>query len=397
MTFSNRNSLTVVVAITAAFFCIASAQAGKPDKPGGGKGGEGGGGSEAELELLELDQGGSVYDINNSGMMVGNVNGIAGTWYAYDTVPTFLPLSSSGFGGAHAVNESGEIVGITSAGPSYWSSYEADPINLPLPQGFDGGVANGISNNGIVVGAVSSQGAYAAVAWRVNGNSVFGPILLSSSNDSGANDVASLGSGVTRVVGEDKHPDGLNVATTWDLNLLPDGTFAVIESTFLFSDQWSRVNAITESGDMAGIVADTTGNDLDWPDTAFVIRDSSLDLLPSGKRNNFSEAMDLNETDVIGSTGRTWQPDDAAQWNSRGRLDNLATYFGDNWSQTDARGINDLGDIVGSGSMVDSETTTAWLLRHPLVTSASAITIPEPSTITLLILGTTVLATRRRK
>jgi hypothetical protein len=394
MSSAKRTLFLLSVVFATATFGVASAHAGKPDKPGGG-GGKGDG--DTEFELVELDLGGTVNDINDSGMMVGDVDGVAGAWDAHHQVPTFLPLSATtGFGSAHAINEAGEIVGGGAGKPRYWSNLDANPIDLLLPQGFLDGVANGISNDGIIVGSVTAPGVSAAVAWRVNGNSVFGPVLLTSSNTSTANDVASLDSGVTRAVGADLNSDDANVATTWDLKLLTDGSLTVIDSTVLVSDQESRVNAIIESGDMAGIIADSTGNDrLDWADTAFVVRDGSLNILPSGKRNQFSVGRDLNDTDVVGATGRSWQPQDVAQWNSRGRLEDITSYFGESWLHTDAQGINGQGEIVGFGVMDDN--TFAWLLRHPLVSPASASAIPEPSTFVMVAFGLLGLATRARR
>ena len=152
----------------------------------------------------------------------------------------------------------------------------------------------GISSDGVVVGYAYTVALSAAIAWRVHDGIVHGPVILSPI-DGGANGVASLGQGLNRAVGEAPNGAGSNVATAWDIEVFPDGSFEVIGSTVLVPDGWSRAHAITELGDICGILADTQANDLGWPDTAFVIRDGTLKTLPGGRRDKFNVGRDLSD------------------------------------------------------------------------------------------------------
>ena len=153
------------------------------------------------------------------------------------------------------------------------------------------------------------------------------------------------------------------MANVWDIQVLPGGSFEVIGSTVLVPNGWSRAHAITELGDICGILADTQANDLGWPDTAFVIRNGTLKTLQGGRRDKFNVTRDLNDDDVVGSSGRALGRENAARWNSRNKLEDFTTYFGAGWSHSDAFGTNDLGEVVGSGDISGSGTATAWLLR----------------------------------
>ena len=122
---------------------------------GNGNGGSGGGG-DTGFEFVELATGqagsATAYAINNSGIVVGVVDSFAGSWNANEPLPTFTPLTASGFGGARAINQVGEIVGSILGQPTYWADLEGDPIDLPLPEGYSDGEAMGISSDSVVVG-----------------------------------------------------------------------------------------------------------------------------------------------------------------------------------------------------------------------------------------------------
>jgi hypothetical protein len=183
-------------------------------------------------------------------------------------------------------------------------------------------------------------------------------------------------------------------ATAWDLDLQSDGSFAVLGSTLLIPGETSEAYAITDTGDVRGILYGTGNN----KDNAFVIRDGSLQLLPAGSPKQLGIGFDLNDTEVVGATGRYWYspPEDATKWSSNGRAEDLLRkYFDASWSQAIADGINDAGVIVGFGN--NGGEDHAWLLRRAPATLTASTAVPEPSNCilaTISVMG--ALACRRR-
>ena len=355
--------------------CLACdfAEAKKPDNTGGGKPG-----GSSELELLDLHSGEGVsraYAINDASIIAGTVDDVAGTWDASFATPVFTALPGGGTS-AYAINDAGEIVG-DSEGPAYWASSTADPVPLMLPPQFITGWALGISADGVIVGELFDGSQTAAAAWRVTNEAVFGPVLLGIG---GANDVATTAPGINRIVGRAADGTYGHVATAWDIELHANGSFTVTDSTQLVIGETSEAYAITDTGDVAGIIRDIEET---IEDQAFAIRAGSLSLLSSGGKNMWGVGMDLNDSDIVGSIRTTTFADDqAARWNLRNKpVDLMREYFDASWSSASAQGINGSGEIVGYGS------GGAWLLRHPLPSSAGAMVIPEPSTLVLAFLG----------
>jgi hypothetical protein len=143
------------------------------------------------------------------------------------------------------------------------------------------------------------------------------------------------------------------VATDWDLVAAEDGSLAVFGSTVLIPDFTGEAFAVTERGDTTGIIKGL--------DSAFVIRNGSVTLLSSGPRNEYGVGYDLNDSEVVGQTGRSVFSNTmaATRWDSRNKRQDLAeTYLGSDWPLSSAEGINASGEMVGSG------TAGAWLLRR---------------------------------
>lgn len=396
MTHLRQMWLVGSVSVASVLFCVSTALAKKPDKPGGGSGSD-----IPEFELVQLDPGGSwssARAISDAGIVVGQADGVAGYWDANAETPTFTPLPAAGMDVAYTaydVNQADEIIGQGPSGPMYWASLTATPIVLPVPAGRQPN-PKAISRDGVIVGELIDAAGSSAAAWRVTGGSIFGPTIIS--NDAVATDVASIAYGTNRVVGQAVDANGTPVATAWDLSLQSDGSFDVTSSTTLIPGQLSWAKAITQAGDITGKVTDVFGVELNRRDTAFVIRDGSLDLLPRGKQNDYADGTALNDTDVIGVVGPNWSAASPALWDSRHRLDDLTPdYFGEDWSFNTPYGVNSRGDIVGFGKFASTDATAAWLLRHPLSSAASSTAVPEPSTGALVVAALAVLgiATRR--
>jgi uncharacterized membrane protein len=315
-----------------------------------------------EPQLVVLHPAGSVESwanaISDSGIVVGAVDREPGIWDGRADVPVFLPLLGTGEGDALAINKNGEIVGCEQWPPSprYWPSPSDASVALPMPPDAERGWAAGISLDGVVVGEIwmtndDGTRTYWAAAWRITNNGVFGPVLLSIG---GANDVACVAPGLHVAVGRSADVDFGMVATAWDLITKDDGTFTVFGSTILVPDSPGEAFAVTARGDVTGIVQ--------YGNAAFVTRNGSLTLLPSGPRNEYGVGYDLNDSEVVGQTGRSVFSESmvATRWDSRDKRQDLANvYLGADWPLSSAEGINASGEIVGIG------TAGAWLIRRP--------------------------------
>ncbi len=85
-------SALLVIALSVGTF-VDPVLAKKADGPGGGKPG---GGNDGELELILLspvDAHGAARAINDAGVVVGGMNGVAGVWNTRDETPAFSPLA----------------------------------------------------------------------------------------------------------------------------------------------------------------------------------------------------------------------------------------------------------------------------------------------------------------
>lgn len=104
-----------------------------------------------------------------------------------------------------------------------------------------------------------------------------------------------------------------------------------------------------------------------------------------------SQAIAINgNSQVVG-----WSGTRAFLWQTGSIFDlNEMIPSGSGWTLTTATGINDLGQIVGTG-LFDGQTR-AFLLTLDIGSSSGASPMPEPSTLSLLALGTAVGMRRLR-
>jgi hypothetical protein len=121
--------------------------------------------------LADFGFGGSVYDINATGAVVGVLRTSAGlsvptVWTSTSATPTSLPTDGRG-GFASAINSSGEVVGQTFAPfgsggtPTVWRN----GIRIELPDLGGGGDARDINEAGVIVGYVYADGGLRPARW----------------------------------------------------------------------------------------------------------------------------------------------------------------------------------------------------------------------------------------
>jgi hypothetical protein len=121
--------------------------------------------------IADFGLGGSVYDINSAGAVVGVLRTSAGisvptVWESASAAPVALPTEGRG-GFASAINGRGEVVGQTfqsfGAGgvPTVWR----DGVRVELPDLGGGGDARDINEAGVIVGYVYSGGGLRPARW----------------------------------------------------------------------------------------------------------------------------------------------------------------------------------------------------------------------------------------
>ncbi len=222
-----------------------------------------------------------------------------------------------------------------------------------------------ICDAGVIVGTVVDQWdvEYAA-AWRMQAGVIYGPVLLSGAG-SATNDVAAVATNSVRVVGR----DGDYQATAWGLVLANDGSFALSGTVNLVPGEIGEAVAITDAGDIAGAIreasSDPSSGTLDY--IGFVLRSGTISLLPNAsRRNRYAIGLDLNDSSVVGSFAADIGSSNhkACRWDSRNRIEKLAeSYFPGEWAYSEAKGTNNMGEIVGFAAEGVGFPASAWLLR----------------------------------
>lgn len=124
--------------------------------------------------IADFGFGGSVYDVNAAGSIVGILRTSQGSnvpvvWTSASVAPTVLPTEGRG-GFASAINSNGEVVGQTFAAfgsggtPTVWRG----GVRIQLPDLGGGGDARDISESGEIVGYVYGEGGALRAARWVN-------------------------------------------------------------------------------------------------------------------------------------------------------------------------------------------------------------------------------------
>jgi hypothetical protein len=317
--------------------------------------------------------------------------------------------SSVGYSEALGINASGQIVGLggfdSGIAPIVWSPNGTGMVLNP--GAGDESFALGINASGQIVGSTAnfSRTGYDAVVWLSNGagtvlsavggccgdgSFAFGinasgqvvgtsngsAVLWSASNGS----VTVLGAGeanaindLGQIVGESSVHATLWSASTGAATTLPD----------IGSQGVSWALGINASGQIAGFSATATA-----PDGVVTSQEAVLWSALAGTgtalqdvgRTGFSEALAINGPGQIVGFSDTANGMDAVLWDaSTGVGADLAGILGSDWTNTQATGINDVGDIVGFGTFMGSGTE-----GFLMIPTASA---PEPSTWVMVLAG----------
>ena len=337
-------------------------------------------------------------DINNLGQVTGNAQTATGqpaprlNTFLWDEPGPMINLGvlpgSNNFSRGYAINDFGVVVGESDNNTSRAFVYANGTLTglIRLAGDNDRGVAHDINNNGVIVG-ISSNGVASRPTRWVNG----------VASDLGSVDGLSTTTGrawglneAGQAVGNSRRDTAGTVtqATFWS------GTGAPLSLGSLLPDSFSDAFAINAAGTIAGVaVAGNTSSGTNIRQAVRWTFDGSayaLEALGSMGRT-FSEAKAINDAgQIVGFvTNISGSPQRAFLYQAGAMVD-LNTFIdvASGFTLATAEGINDRGDIVGWG-MVGGQNR-AYMLQA----------IPEPSSAALLLaglLGAGLWSARRRK
>jgi probable HAF family extracellular repeat protein len=245
----------------------------------------------------------------------------------------------------------------------------AKPSNSYYSQGW------GLNADGDIVGSTGYGSSWSAFVRR-HGQSTL--TLLAKPGGASARAAAIADSGL--IAGEINRSTGITHAALWrdgsytDLGDLPGGS------------DYSTAFAVNDAGLVVGASAVADGSRaFAWTAQGGMV---ALPLLPGG--SSAAMALGLNEAgDIVGVALNAQGENRAVLWREGALIDlnALPGVAAAGWVLNDANGINERGQIVGTGTLNGA-------LRGWVLTPVSEV--PEPATWALLLAGGVLLASRRR-
>ena len=168
----------------------------------------------------------------------------------------------------------------------------------------------------------------------------------------------------------------------------PSGKATVLQDAG--GQRFSFGEALNSADQVAGFSRTAGGQDaVLWSSSgkATVLQDAG------GRRN--SEALAINDFGWSVGYSKTATGEDAVLWSPSGKATNLATVPGSAWKDTEARGLNDSGDIVGSGEykggtygfLLTPNGVSSWSLASVSAAPLSDPAVPELSTWVMMAVG----------
>jgi len=310
------------------------------------------------------------YRISDSGVIVGYAEVPNGDTHAFSATGSGAAKDWNGSAsesGAYGVNSAGQIVGVSyvdgQAHGAVWSSQGVTDLGA-------GSYATAINASGEVAGGNGEAFVYNNGATQELG-------VLAGGNWSSAYGVNSSGT----VVGYGNVAGGAFRGFTWSASsgLTELGTLG---------GSSSYANAINDLGQIVGESSVSSGYDHAFVDSNGVL----LDLGTLGGGNSY--AYDVNDAGVV--VGYSYLADNAvthAFAYLNGQMIDLNSLLPANsgWVLETAYGINNQGDIVGTGTFNGQQES--FLLDPPQFGTSA---VPEPTTAGLIVLGVAFLLLTHR-
>ncbi len=288
--------------------------------------------------------------INAAGQVVGDTT-VAGAEHAFlwqgGAMTDLGTLPGDSYSAAYAINSQGEVAGFSS---DQFNDYAAVLWQNGTPSALgslqSGSQANAINDKSQVVGAaVTGNGAIDAFLWQNGTMMDLGTLPGAAAPASNAATSAAYAiNNAGQVVGMSLTAQGIEHAVSWQNGLATDlGTLPGATS--------SEALAINDKGQ---IVGDSTPGNSNASHAALWQNGSVIDLgALAGNDSSSANAIDGNG-DIVGwsdnSTDQSGAAARATLWQN-GNIIDLNTLLPANsgWTLNSANGINDQGQIVGSG------------------------------------------------
>jgi probable HAF family extracellular repeat protein len=274
---------------------------------------------------------------------------------------------------AYTINNAGQIVGQSHSGTGFWRAFlwesSTGMVNLGTPSGTIDSVARGINDSGRIAGfAYNSSGNPSAITRDGSGWQTLETL-------GGTYSQAQAVNAAGRIVGDATLPgNALKSAVIWDEGQVTDLGRLPSTSGATSLD----VNAADEVVGWSGDTYSLDGHAFHWSNNYMT------DLGTLGGVT--SRAYAINDAGLITgaskiSTGTQWHGFLYYDWVMYDLNDLVAP--GSGWELIDAQDINASGQIVGNG-LINGETH-AFLLTP----------VPEPGSLTLILLGGWAMIRRR--
>ena len=308
----------LAISVAASLLCVAPTQAKKPDPPGGGGGGP-------AYDIISFEPFASttssyIYDLNEWGTAaVGSAELPGGeTRFAhfdiatqtYNSFPTGVALT-----GINNLNQMVGAVGNWNMG-AYWDNPSADPVTLPPLNGNVDSRADGINDDGVILGYSGPT----SVVWRVtkdaqNSLVVDGPVelppLYAGAVETYGHDINEIADGTAQIVGNSG-----NQAVVWTIALDSAGALiapAAPVAVETLGASWSEGLGINNFGDVSGRSASASVS-FGAPFVALAGEDAQP--LPVPRRTIFGVAYDINDQGEIAGSVRTAEKGEASNMNT---------------------------------------------------------------------------------
>jgi hypothetical protein len=373
--------------------------------------------------------------INGFGQSVGFSATASGSdavlWSRTGNSTVLQDVGGQSSSGANALNNSGWSIG-TSGTASGLEAVLWSPTGqgkaLQVPAGLNNSQGAAINNGGRSVGtATTSNGGEAALLWSPTGKATMlqnaGGFLdssVSNINDAGQSvgesfTFGQVGSDAVRWSPSGKATmlqavgQGSGFANFINNSGWIAGGSSFIDATGFHSDAvlWSPSGKATVLQDVGGQgfsftqSLNGTGQTVGFSRTAsgqdavLWSRSGKATVLQDAGGQGNSVAGAINDFGWSVGHSNTATGSDAVLWSPSGKATDLGAVLGPAWSDTQAVGINDLGDIVGSGDLkggtfgflLTPDGVNSWAFTSVSAASLSDPAVPEPSTWAMMLMG----------